>query len=232
MRSVERSGPHRALAIHICADVLTTEPHCHWPPPVAARDTIVRSARMCERAGVSEQYTLAGAAATCDNVLDALQAAALILATDGLLVLTFSGLTERGDGAIGDARWCFADGTLAIAELARELARLPAHARIVVIADTCSATAIRHTALGPQPFLLIAGCDDDQEMAARLPSEFIFRLEELLLRRPDPSLADVRAALEADTPDRERPVVWTNTADYGTVFTASRSPGGRRPRSH
>lgn len=228
---MERAGPHRALAIHICADVLTTEPHCHWPPPVSARDTIARTARMCERAGVSEQYTLAGAAATCDNVLDALQAAALILAGTGLLVLTFSGHTERGTGAIVDAHWCFADGTLGVAELARELARLPPGARVVVIADTCSATAIRHAALGPQPFLLIAGCDDEQTMTERLPSEFIFRLEELLLRRPDPSLADVRAVLEANTPDSERPVVWTNTADDGSVFTASGSPGARRPRS-
>ena len=214
---MERSGPHRALAIHIGADVLTTEPHCHWPVPVSARDTIARTARMCERAGVSEQYTLAGAAATCDNVLDALQAAALILATEGLLVLTFSGYTERGDGAI--------------AELARELSRLPAQARIVVIADTCSATAIRHTPLGPQPFLLIAGCDDDQLMTERLPSEFIHRLEELLIRRPDPSLDDVRAVLAADTPASERPVVWTN-ADDGTVFTASRPPRSPPPRSH
>lgn len=228
---MERAGPHRALAIHIGADVLTTEPHCHWPAPVAARDTIARAARMCERAGVDEQYTLAGAAATCDNVLDALQAAALILASDGLLVLTFSGHTERGDGALGDAHWCFADGTLAVAELARELARLPHHARVIVIADTGAATAIRHAPLGPQAFLLIAGCDDDQTMSERLPSEFVYRLEALLLRCPDPSLADVRAALAADTPDSERPVVWTNAADDGSVFTAGRSPGARRPRS-
>jgi hypothetical protein len=227
---VERAGPHRALAIHICADVLTTEPHRQWPPWVAARDTIERTARMCQRAGIAEQYTLAGDTATCDDVLDALTATALILADDGLLVLTFSGHTERGDGPPATARWCFADGALSVAELAAQLAHLPAGARIVVIADTGSATAIRHAVRGPQPFLLIAGCDDHQTMTERLPSEFVYRLEQLLLRRPEPSLTDLRAVLEADTPDSERPVVWTNTADDGSVFTAGRSPAARRPR--
>ncbi|HET9623061.1 MAG TPA: hypothetical protein VFP84_16930 [Kofleriaceae bacterium] len=181
---------------------------------------------MCERAGITEQYALAGERATCDEVLDAVQAASLILAPDGLLVLTFAGHTERGDRSLAHARWCFADGELALAELAAELARLPAAARIVVIADTGAATAIRHVALGPQPFLLIAGCGDDQTMTARLPRTFIHRLEQLLIRQPDPSLADVRAVLEADTPDAERPVVWTNTARDGTLFTVRRSPGG------
>jgi hypothetical protein len=52
-------------------------------------------------------------------------------------------------------------------------------------------------------------------MVERARSEFVVRLERLLCGEDCRcSLADVRAALEADTPDSERPAVWTNVADW------------------
>ncbi|HEX3475315.1 MAG TPA: hypothetical protein VHT91_09855 [Kofleriaceae bacterium] len=45
-------------------------------------------------------------------------------------------------------------------------------------------------------------------MIVRRHSEFVVRLGS-----PLGSIDELRAALEADTPDCERPVVWTNAAD-------------------
>jgi hypothetical protein len=222
---VARDDQRRGLAVHICADVLTTEPYRRWPPLVAARDTVQRAERLCQRAGIVEQRALLGEAATRDAMLGALEAAAGSLAGDGVLVLTFSGHTERGDGPIDTTRWCFADGPLRVAEIAARLARLPSTARIIVIADTCYGAAIAHAPLGPQPLLLIAGCGDEQTMVERANSEFVVRLEELVGRCAGRSLAEVKVVLEADTPDSERPVVWTNTPAWwaSPIFEAGSS---------
>jgi len=94
-----------------------------------------RTAQICRWAGIAEQRTLAGPAATRAAVLAALREAAAALRRDGLLALTFSGHTVRGDGPIEAARWCLFDGGLAMAELAAQLARLPATSRLVIITD-------------------------------------------------------------------------------------------------
>jgi hypothetical protein len=209
----------RAIAIHICADVETTGLHRSWPPPFASPDTLARARRICERAGVADQHTLAGGLATAAVLLDALGRAAAALSDDGLLVVSFAGHTERGDGPIETTRWCLVGGGVTLAELADHLARLPPGARVVIIADTCYAAAIAAVLHGPQPAVVIAGCGEEQTMIERAHSEFVVRLEDFVCAEPAPGQAPrhaidaLRDVLEADTPDCERPVVWTNTAD-------------------
>gem|GEM_PF-3384877 len=204
-----------SLAIHVGADLATEGGVQRWPRSVAAADTVRRTAQICRSAGVAEQRTLGGAAATKAAVLAALRDAAAGLTRDGLLVLTFSGRTVRGDGPIETTRWCLFDAGLAMSELAAHLARLPGTSRLVIITDTCHATAIARCLLGPQLAVVIASCREDQTMLERARSEFVVRLERLLCGEDCRcSLADVRATLEADTPDCERPAVWTNVADW------------------
>lgn len=206
-----------ALAIHVCADVETAGLHRRWPAPAAARDTARRAQRICERAGVAEQRTLAGDQATAEALRDALEHAAAVLSEDGLLIVTFSGHTERGDGPIDTAHWCLVGGGLPLSQVADHLARLPPAARVVIIADTCYAAAIARCLRGAQRALVIAGCGDDQTMIVRRRSEFVVRLEDFVCSErppgaPSGSIDALRAVLEADTPDCERPVVWTNAA--------------------
>ncbi|HEX4418759.1 MAG TPA: hypothetical protein VH165_12700 [Kofleriaceae bacterium] len=208
-----------AIAIHVCADVLATEPYCRWTALVASRDTVQTTEKLCRIAGIADQHLLIGGHATRAALAARLHAAAHALHDDGLLVLTFSGHTERGAGPIEATRWCLHDGPIGLAELAAQLARLPRTARVVVIADTCYAAAIKHVALGPQPLLLIGGCQEEQTTLERARSEIIVRLERLLcagdaLGGPGPSVRAIKAALEDDTPDAERPCVWTSSEPW------------------
>jgi hypothetical protein len=204
----------RALAIHVCADVETTGLRRRWRPPLAVRDTVQRAQRICEHAGVAEQRTLAGDQATAEALLGALERAATVLIDGGLLVVTFSGHTERGDGPIETARWCLVGGGVTLSQIADHLALLPPTARLVILANTCYAAAIAQCLRGAQPAVVIAGCGDDQTMIERARSEFVVRLEDFVCaERPPGSIDELRAMLEADTPDCERPVVWTNAAD-------------------
>ena len=207
-----------AIAIHVCADAETTGLQRRWPPPAAARDTAQRAQRICEHAGVTEQRTLAGEQATAEALRKALGHAAAALSEDGLLVVTFSGHTERGDGPIDTARWCLVGGSLPLSQIADDLAGLPPTARLVIIADTCYGAAITRCLRGTQPAIVIAGCGEDQTMIVRRHSEFVVRLEDFVCSERPPasplgSINALRAVLEADTPDCERPVVWTNAAE-------------------
>jgi len=204
----------RALAIHLCADTETSGLRRRWPPTFAGHDTVQRAQRICEHVGVVEQRTLAGDQMTAEALRAALDHAAAALINGGLLVLTFSGHTERGEGPLETARWCLVDGSLTLAEIADQLALLPPAARLVIIADTCYASAIAPCLRGPQLAVVIASCGEDQTMIERARSEFVVRLEDLVCSGdPSRSIDEIRAALEDDTPDCERPVVWTNAAD-------------------
>jgi hypothetical protein len=225
-----------ALAVHVCADVETTGLRRRWPAALAAQDTTSRVARICQGLGILEQQTLAGGEATAERLLAALARAAATLAEDGLLVLTFSGHTERGDGPIETARWCLVDRGLELSQIAGALARLPAGVRLVIICDTCYAAAITQALVGAHEAVVLGSCGDDQTMIDRLNSEFIVRLEAFVCAPPaHRSLAALRRLLEADTPDCERPFVWTSAADRwsadATAFLGTRSSDAARSPS-
>jgi hypothetical protein len=208
-------GTVNALAIHICADIATAGPDKHWPYSIAAQDTVRRAARICQRAGIVEQTTLAGEHATTTAVVHALLRASAVLAHDGLLVLTFSGHTRRGEGPLDTARWCLFDGGLELSQITCQLALFPEAARLVIICDTCYAAAIAATLVGAQRVLVLASCSKDQTMVERVSSEFMVRLERFICSdRNHGSLEDLRVRLESDTPDCERPAVWTNTVSW------------------
>jgi hypothetical protein len=123
----------------------------------------------------------------------------------------FSGHTVRGDGPIETARWCLFDGGLELSQITERLARLPAGANVIIVCDSCYAAAIASCFRGPQQVVLLASCGDDQTMIDRVRSEFVVRLDEFIgERRSQGTLAQLRDVLEDDTPDCERPVVWTN----------------------
>jgi hypothetical protein len=201
----------KAIAIHVCADRARRGPDKWWTPLASFADSVQRASAICDRAGIVEQRTLAGEQASCAAVLGALDDAGARLDDGGLLVLMFAGHCERGDGPIETARWCLADGGLEIAALAAQLAQLPTQTCVVIIADTCYAAAIAAVFTGPQPVLLLASCGEDQTTVARRSSDLMVRLEQFWFAADGPgSVTELRDTLEADTPDCERPVVWTN----------------------
>ena len=202
-----------ALAIHVSADIASAGPDRRWPPLHAMQDTAQRMMRICSELGIADQRTLAGEHATVAALLYALGDAGAALADDGLIVLTFSGHTVRGDGPIETARWCLFDAGIELSQVAGELARLPPNARAIVICDSCYASAIASVLIGPQEVVVLASCGEDQTMVDRVRSELMVRLEEFVVsQRARGSLAQLRELLEHDTPDCERPVVWTNAA--------------------
>jgi hypothetical protein len=167
--------------------------------------------RICRELGIVEQHVLTGERATARALLETLRAVGCVVAGGGLIVVTFAGHTERGDGPIETARWCTADGGVELSQIAQHLAQLPPAARVLLICDTCYAAAIAEVLIGVQPVVVVASCSAKQTMIDRLTSELVVRLEEFVCvhgRRG--SLAALRAMLDADTPDCERPVVWSN----------------------
>jgi hypothetical protein len=220
-----------ALAIQVCADDAIAGADRRWPRMHAAEDTAERFERIGRVLGIGDQRMLAGEHATIAAVLDALDRAAADLAPHGLLAVMFSGHTVRGEGPIETARWCLFDGGLEMSQIADRLARLPGTARVLVVCDSCYAAAIASCLIGPQQVVLLASCGDDQTMIDRARSEFVVRLDAFVgERRSDGTLAQLRDVLADDTPDCERPVVWTNAPRCWSAeaFPVLSSPGDRR----
>jgi hypothetical protein len=214
-----RSVPCNALAIHVCADIASAGPGKRWAPMVVIEDTMRRAVKVCRAAGVDEQRTLAGEHATRAALLSALEYARGALPNDGLLVLSFAGHTQRGDGPLESARWCLFDGGLALSRIACQLALFPADARLVIITDTCYAAAIAGTLVGTQRALVLASCGEDQTAIDRNSREFMVRLESFVCSAGrQGTVEDLRRHLELDTPDCERPYVWTNTESWWSAM--------------
>lgn len=206
------------LAVHIGGDIATAGPGWSWPRPFATRDTVRRTWRMCRRAGIVEQRRLIGLQATKQAVLAALQHASEALAEGGRFVLVFSGHTRRGEGPPETAQWCLVDGGLALGEVASALARLPVTAELILINDTCYAAAIAEVLCGPQRAIVLASCGAEQTAIMRERSMFAVRLERFMRASSSTgSLDELRRALEVETPDCERPVVWANHDSGGST---------------
>ena len=189
----------RAAAVHIGADALRHPRHAAWARPLSCRDTVERLSRLCQTAGVRAQQALLGPDATTARVRVAIAGAAAAVGPGGLLVLTFSGHSERPVPGEHDGGWCLHDAALRHVETAALLAAAPASARIAVIADTCYAAA----------------CAENQATLNYQHSAFVKKLERLAYPggRPNPdcrSYAWLRRELRKDTPDVERPDVRAN----------------------
>ena len=85
----------RAAAVHIGADDLRHPRHAAWARPLSCRDTVERLSRLCQAVGVRTQQALLGLDATTGRVRVAIAGAAAAIGPGGLLVLTFSGHSER-----------------------------------------------------------------------------------------------------------------------------------------
>ncbi len=203
-----------ARAIHIGADALAWPGHAHLCVLRRGRDTLTRMTRLTRAAGIQEQHCLAGTQATRAAVAETIAHGATALAHDGLLVVTFSGHTVRHHD---QTFWCLHDGELQLGEMAACLAGAAASARIVVVADTCYGAALRRYADLAATLVLIAACGEDQHTMNRPTSEFIVRLEQLTYPGGSRNAACttyrwLHEQLQHDTPDVERPEVWTNRA--------------------
>jgi general stress protein CsbA len=204
----------QARAIHIGADALAWPGHAHMSVLRGCRDTLTRMMRLARAAGIQEQRCLAGTQATCAAVAETIACEATALAPDGLLVVTFSGHTEwKHDQTF----WCLHDGEIPLGEMAACLAGAAASACIVVVADTCNGVALRRYADLAATLVLIAACGDDQYTMNYTTSEFIVRLEELTfpggIRHAEcTTYRWLHEQLQHDTPDVERPEIWTNRA--------------------
>jgi hypothetical protein len=201
-----------ALAIHIGADELAWPGHAHLCVLRSCRDTMARLTRLTHAAGIWEQHWLAGTQATRAAVAETIERGATALAPAGLLVVTFSGHTVRHHD---QTFWCLHDGELPLGELATCLTGAAASAQIVVVADSCYGAALRRSADLAVTLVLLAACGADQHTLNRPTSEFIVRLEELTY--PDGSRHAecttyrwLHERLRDNTPDVERPEVWTN----------------------
>jgi hypothetical protein len=208
----------RGLAVHVCADLPSLDEHLPRSAVRSARDSLARMSRVCAAAGIGDQRRLAGTDATTGRLRDALTGAVADLDPDGLLVLTFAGHSDRRRrDAHGRpvVRWCLYDGGLDVRGVADLFATLRSTARIVVVADTCYAGAFAHHTELACTLVLVAACADNQTTLSGPTSEFAVRLETLVCPdgRPNPTPISYRwleQQLHWDTPDAERPVVWTN----------------------
>ena len=217
MLADERS---RGLAVHIGADVLASPRYRDWPATRSSRDTVARMTGLCTAVGIARQHRLLGADATRDRVRGAISRAATDLHPDGLLVLTFSGHSDRGepdDNSQRDSSWCLHDDNLAFGELADALSVAAPSARVIVVAATCYAAALAQRTDWPPTLVLLAACDHYQTVLTGPTSSFIIRLERLVCPhgRPNPRRINytwLQTELQKDTPDAERPQVWTNHA--------------------
>lgn len=199
-------------AIHIGADELAWPGHAQLCRLRSCRDTLARMTRLAHAAGVREQHWLAGTQATRAAVAETLAHGATALNDDGLLVVTFAGHTVRKDD---QTFWCLHDGELPLGALAACFAGATASAQIVVVTDTCYGAALRRYAALAATLVLIAACGEDQHTMNRLTSEFIVRLEELTypggsLNAACTTYRWLHERLRDNTPDVERPEVWTN----------------------
>jgi hypothetical protein len=206
------TGPP-AAAVHIGADVLTHPRHATWARPLSCRDTTSRLSRLCQAAGITAQHTLLGPDATVGRVRAAIAASATSTGPRGLLVVSFSGHSERPVPGEHDGGWCLHDAALRHTQTAALLAAAPASAHIVIIADTCyaAACAAAFTAL-PATTVVLAACAGNQATLNYQHSEFVQTLERLTYPggTPNPhcaSYAWLRHELRKDTPDVERPEV-------------------------
>jgi Caspase domain len=206
----------REAAVHIGADDLRDPRHAAWARPLSCRDTVDRLSRLCRAAGVRAQQALLGPDATTERVRAAIAASVAGIGPAGLLVLTFSGHSERPVPDEHDGAWCLHDQALRHAETAALLATAPASARIVVIADTCYAAACAAAFTGvPATIIVLAACAENQVTLNYQHSEFVHKLERLTYPggRPNPdcrSYAWLRRELRQDTPDVERPDIRAN----------------------
>jgi hypothetical protein len=209
------AGP-RSTAVHIGADALRHPRHAAWARPLSCRDTVERLSRLCQAAGVRTQQALLGPDATTGRVRVAIAGAAAAIGPGGLLVLTFSGHSERPMPGDHDGGWCLHDAALRHAETATLLAAAPASARIVVIADTCYAAACAAAFTGvPATIIVLAASAENQATLNYQHSAFVKKLERLAYPggRPNPdcrSYAWLRRELRQDTSDVERPDVRAN----------------------
>ena len=201
-----------ALAMHIGADELAWPGHAHLGALRGCHDTLARMTRLTRAAGIQEQQCLAGTQATRAAVAEALTRGASALAPEGLLVVTFCGHTVRHHD---QTFWCLHDGESPLDALAACLVGAPASAQLVVVADTCYGAALRRSADLAATLVLIAACGEDQHTLIRPTSEFIVRLEQLTY--PDgvqnaecTTYRWLHERLRDNTPDVERPEVWTN----------------------
>jgi Caspase domain len=226
----------RGLAIHIGADVLTVPQHAHWPAVRSCRDTMERTSRLASAAGITQHRRLLGARATRAEVIDALRRAAAELDPRGHLLLAFAGHSDReraSEDAPPKVAWCLHDGTLPLAEVAALLAAIPPTALVTVIADTCYAAALSGFTI-PATVALLAACGADQQILANPATGFAARLEQLVLRdgKPNPACTSYRWLnwqLRQDSPDVERPRVWTNSLSAWSQRPFHHPAGPQRP---
>jgi hypothetical protein len=202
--------------VHIGADVLKHPRHARWARPLSCRDTVERLSRVCQAAGIRAQQTLLGPDATTSRACAAIADSAASIGPGGLLVLTFSGHSERPVPGEHGGGWCLQDAALRHAETTGLLAAAPASAHIVIIADTCYAAACAAAFTDvPATTVVLAACAENQAILNYQQSGFVKTLERLTYPggRPNPdcgSYAWLRRELRKDTPDVERPEVHAN----------------------
>jgi hypothetical protein len=178
---------------------------------------VERLSRVCQAAGIEDQQVLLGSDATTGRVCAAIAASAAGIGPGGLLVVTFSGHSERPVPGEHGGGWCLHDQELRHAQTAGLLAAAPASAHVVIIADTCYAAACATAITGvPATAVVLAACAENQATLNYQHSQFVKTLEQLTYPggRPNPECASyawLRRELRKDTPDVERPEVLAST---------------------
>jgi hypothetical protein len=204
------------VAVHVGADVLESPKHAGWARLLSCHDTVERLTRVCHAAGVRTQQHLLGRRATVGRIRDAIAGPATRISEDGVLVLTFSGHSERAIPGEHHGSWCLRDGVLRHTETVELLAGAPPFAHIVVIAETCYAAAFAAVfAEVPAATVLLAACAANQSTLNYPRSEFAIALERFTFPNGSPnpqctSYTWLRRELRKDTPDVERPAVLAN----------------------
>ena len=211
-------GAEAVQAVHIGADVVACPPGTGWPRLLSCRDTVDRLSRLSHAAGARSQHRAVGPDATVATVRRMVTGAVARTRPGGLLIVAFSGHSERAVPGVHDGGWYLYDGSIRHVETAALLSAAPPSATVVVIADTCYATALAHSpamARVPATVVLLAACAESQTTLNYPVSEFVTTLHRLTFpggkRHPDcVTYTWLRRQLRVDTPDAQRPEVWVN----------------------
>src|SRR4051794_25004028 len=91
----QRPDVTKAAAVHIGADVLDSPEHATWPKPRFPQVTVDRLIGLCRSAGIVSQRRIVGTGATVDRVHESIADVAVAVGPGGLLVLSFSGHSQR-----------------------------------------------------------------------------------------------------------------------------------------
>ncbi|MFC7247129.1 hypothetical protein ACFQO7_32035 [Catellatospora aurea] len=163
-----------------------------------------------------EQVPLLGTMATAAAMRHEIVRTRHLLRQGGLLFLSYFGHSIRTGPASTDVSWCLQDAQVPVAGLGRLLSRLGAGTRVVVVVDSCYASALGGCLPARGDWVLVASCAAYQTTMNLPSSEFLTKLESVTFPegrrdRRCASYERLEQRLQEGTAAAERPRIMAGT---------------------